>query len=102
MRSYKPLLRPSHQHVECRYSIHLAIYFQLKFKRRVYKMLNLDEKQLKNINSRSNLKKLLEHVMSNNVEKVTKMCTKGLDPNFHCQDSGGKATQVFRPYLNYF
>ena len=58
-------------------------------------MLNLDEKQLKNINSRSNLKKLLEHVMSNNVEKVTKMCTKGLDPNFHCQDSGGESTQVF-------
>ena len=53
-------------------------------------MLNLDEKQLKNMNSRSNLKKFLEQVMSNNVGKVTKMCTKGLDPNFHCQDSGGE------------
>ena len=65
--------------------------FQLKFKRRVYKMLNMDEKQLKSINSRSNLKKFLDHVTSNNVEKVNKMCNKGLDPNFHCQDSGGKS-----------
>ena len=66
------------------------ILFQLKFKRRVYKMLNLDEKQLKNINSRTNLKKFLDHVLANNVEKVNKMCNKGLDPNFHCQESGGK------------
>ena len=63
-------------------------YFQLKFKRRVYKMLNLDEKQLKNINSRTNLKKFLDHVLANNVEKVSKMCNKGLDPNFHCPESG--------------
>ena len=53
-------------------------------------MLNLDEKQLKNINSRTNLKKFIDHVLANNVEKVTKMCTKGLDPNFHCAESGGK------------
>merc|ERR1719336_3605738 len=61
---------------------------ELKFKRRVYKMLNLDEKQLKSINSKANMKKFLEHVMANNVEKVNKMCNKGLDPNFHCQESG--------------
>jgi len=63
-------------------------YLEMKFKRRVYKMLTLDEKQLKNINSKSNLRKFLDHVLANNVEKITKMLTKGLDPNFHCQDSG--------------
>ena len=52
-------------------------------------MLNLDEKQLKNINSRTNLKKFLDHVLANNVDKVTKMCNKGLDPNFHCPETGG-------------
>jgi hypothetical protein len=31
----------------------------------------------------------MDHVTNNNVEKVTKMCAKGLDPNYHCQDSGG-------------
>ena len=64
-------------------------------------MLNLDEKQLKSINSRSNLKKFLEQVVSNNVDKVTKMCTKGLDPNFHCQDSGGRRLNIFL-YLIFF
>ncbi len=67
-----------------------CIPFQLKYKRRVYKMLTLDEKQLKSMNSRSSHKKLVDHVLANNVEKVAKMCNKGLDPNFHCQDSGGK------------
>jgi len=63
--------------------------FQLKYKRRVYKMLQMDEKQLKSINSKSNLKKFLEHVQNGNIEKINKMCNKGLDPNFHCLDSGG-------------
>ena len=66
-------------------------------------MLNLDEKQLKQMNSKSSLKKFLEHVMSNNVEKVTKMLTKGLDPNFHCQESGGELPiGVDRNLIKYF
>ena len=77
------------------------ILFQLKFKRRVYKMLNLDEKQLKNINSRTNLKKFLDHVLANNVEKVNKMCNKGLDPNFHCQESGGKCALDSIPCMKF-
>ena len=64
--------------------------FQLKYKRRVYKMLDLDEKQLKSINSKTSLKKFVDHVAANNVEKVKKMCAKGLDPNFHCAETGGK------------
>ena len=68
----------------------ILFVFQLKYKRRVYKMLQMDEKQLKSINSKANHKKFVDHVTNGNVEKVNKMCTKGLDPNFHCQDSGGK------------
>lgn len=33
---------------------------------------------------------MLEHVNSGQVEKITKMCARGMDPNFHCPDSGGK------------
>ena len=62
--------------------------FQLKYKRRVYKMLNLDERQLRALHSRSNLRRFLECVNGCHVEKVSKMCAKGLDPNFHCQESG--------------
>jgi len=57
----------------------------------------MDEKQLKSVNSKSNLKKFLEHVHNGNVEKINKMCNKGLDPNFHCSESGGKLLQP-----NYF
>ncbi|XP_039278871.1 SH3 and multiple ankyrin repeat domains protein 3 [Nilaparvata lugens] len=63
-------------------------YLELKYKRRVYKMLNLDEKQLKALHTRANLRRFLEYVANGQVEKINKMCTKGLDPNFHCPESG--------------
>ncbi|XP_023340013.1 protein shank isoform X2 [Eurytemora carolleeae] len=61
---------------------------EMKYKRKVYKELNLDQKQLKQINSKSNQKKFIEYISSNNVEKISKLINKGLDPNFHCPDSG--------------
>ncbi|XP_066154300.1 SH3 and multiple ankyrin repeat domains protein 2 isoform X7 [Euwallacea fornicatus] len=63
-------------------------YLELKYKRRVYKMITLDEKQLKSLHTRANLRRFLDYVQNGQVEKITKMCSKGLDPNFHCQDSG--------------
>ncbi|XP_044018295.1 uncharacterized protein LOC122859028 isoform X8 [Aphidius gifuensis] len=63
-------------------------YLELKYKRRVYKMLHLDEKQLKAMHTRTNLRRLLEYVANSQVEKISKMCSKGLDPNFHCQETG--------------
>jgi hypothetical protein len=60
-------------------------------------MLQMDEKQLKSVNSKSNLKKFLEHVHNGNVEKINKMCNKGLDPNFHCSESGGKVFRKITP-----
>ncbi|XP_060530201.1 SH3 and multiple ankyrin repeat domains protein 3 isoform X2 [Cylas formicarius] len=76
-------------------------YLELKYKRRVYKMISLDEKQLKSLHTRANLRRFLDYVQNVQVEKVTKMCNKGLDPNFHCQDSGETpltiATTVKKP-----
>ncbi|XP_046979042.1 SH3 and multiple ankyrin repeat domains protein 3 isoform X6 [Vanessa cardui] len=63
-------------------------YLELKYKRRVYKMLKLDEKTLKALHSRANLRRFLEHVTHAQIDKITKACAKGLDPNFHCQDTG--------------
>lgn len=51
-------------------------------------MMSLDEKQLKSLHTRANLRRLLDYVQNGQVEKITKVCSKGLDPNFHCQDSG--------------
>ncbi|CAH2063716.1 unnamed protein product, partial [Iphiclides podalirius] len=63
-------------------------YLELKYKRRVYKMLKLDEKTMKTLHSRANLRRFLEHVTHSQIDKITKACAKGLDPNFHCQDTG--------------
>ncbi|KAI6188305.1 hypothetical protein M3Y98_00340500 [Aphelenchoides besseyi] len=63
-------------------------YLELKYKKRVYKMLKLDEKALKQLHSKSNLKKFVEYVVNRNSEKVDKWCAQGLDPNFH--DSQGE------------
>lgn len=53
-------------------------------------MLNLDEKQLKAMHNKTNLKKFLEHVTNSQTDKISRMCNKGLDPNFHCPETGGK------------
>ncbi|KAI6242794.1 hypothetical protein M3Y99_00186600 [Aphelenchoides fujianensis] len=58
-------------------------YLELKYKKRVYKMLKLDEKALKQLHSKSNLKKFMDYVVGRNAEKVDKWCAQGLDPNFH-------------------
>lgn len=56
-------------------------------------MLHLEEKALRALHTRANLRRFLEYVKENNVDKVSKMCAKGMDPNFHCQETGGKAGQ---------
>uniref|UniRef100_A0A1I8AU88 ANK_REP_REGION domain-containing protein n=1 Tax=Steinernema glaseri TaxID=37863 RepID=A0A1I8AU88_9BILA len=61
-------------------------YLELKYKKRVYKMLKLDEKQLKQLHSKSNMKKFVEHVQARNADKVEKLCQQGLDANFHDAD----------------
>jgi SH3 and multiple ankyrin repeat domains protein len=53
-------------------------------------MLHLDEKQLKALHTRTNLRRLIDYVTNRQVEKISKMCSKGLDPNFHCAETGGK------------
>ncbi|XP_012252273.2 uncharacterized protein LOC105683887 isoform X2 [Athalia rosae] len=63
-------------------------YLELKYKKRVYKTLNLDEKQLKALHTRPNFRRLLHYVASGQGEKIEKMCEKGLDPNFQCPESG--------------
>lgn len=80
------------------YNTKVLLLFQLKYKRRVYKMITLDEKQLKSLHTRANLRRFLDYVQNGQVEKITKMCSKGLDPNFHCHDSGGKIIIVTDSY----
>ncbi|XP_053720444.1 LOW QUALITY PROTEIN: SH3 and multiple ankyrin repeat domains protein 1-like [Synchiropus splendidus] len=63
-------------------------YLEFRYKTRVYKQTNLDEKALAKLSTKTNLKKFLDYVQTGAVEKLIKVLDKGLDPNFHDPDSG--------------
>ncbi|XP_022247287.1 SH3 and multiple ankyrin repeat domains protein 3-like [Limulus polyphemus] len=63
-------------------------YLELRYKRRVSKMMNADDKQNKQLHTRATFRRMIDHVTNGNVDKVSKLCGKGLDPNFHCPESG--------------
>ncbi|XP_065611090.1 SH3 and multiple ankyrin repeat domains protein 2 [Cyrtonyx montezumae] len=61
---------------------------EFRYKKRVYKQFNLDEKQLAKLHTKANLRKFMDHVHHLSVEKITKMLDRGLDPNYHDLESG--------------
>lgn len=63
--------------------IHFSNSFQLKYKKRVYKMLRLDEKALRTMHSKTNLRKFCDAIQQRNAQKMERYCSQGLDPNFH-------------------
>ncbi|CAF0767841.1 unnamed protein product [Brachionus calyciflorus] len=56
---------------------------EFKYKKRVYKFIKINQKELKALNVKTNFKKFLDLVRTNQTEKVTRYLDKGLDPNFH-------------------
>uniref|UniRef100_A0A9J8BIG2 SH3 and multiple ankyrin repeat domains protein 1-like n=1 Tax=Cyprinus carpio carpio TaxID=630221 RepID=A0A9J8BIG2_CYPCA len=63
-------------------------YLEFRYKTRVYKRTNLDEKQLAKLHTKANLKKFLDYVHAGAVDKLSKALEKGLDPNYHDTESG--------------
>uniref|UniRef100_A0A3Q1GXM7 SH3 and multiple ankyrin repeat domains 1 n=1 Tax=Acanthochromis polyacanthus TaxID=80966 RepID=A0A3Q1GXM7_9TELE len=67
-------------------------YLEFRYKTRVYKQTNLDEKALAKLSTKASLKKFLDYVQTGAIEKMAKVLDKGLDPNFHDPDTGGEFT----------
>ncbi|KAM9716507.1 SH3 and multiple ankyrin repeat domains protein 1-like isoform 1-T2 [Menidia menidia] len=63
-------------------------YLEFRYKTRVYKQTNLDEKALSKLSTKASQKKFLDYVQSGAMEKMAKVLDKGLDPNFHDPDNG--------------
>ncbi|XP_077407125.1 SH3 and multiple ankyrin repeat domains protein 1-like [Vanacampus margaritifer] len=63
-------------------------YLEFRYKTRVYKQTNLDEKALSKLCTKATLKKFIDYVQTGAMEKMLKVLEKGLDPNFHDPESG--------------
>ncbi|XP_031698906.1 SH3 and multiple ankyrin repeat domains protein 1-like isoform X1 [Anarrhichthys ocellatus] len=63
-------------------------YLEFRYKTRVYKQTNLDEKALSKLSTKASLKKFLDYIQTGAIEKMAKVLDKGLDSNFHDPDSG--------------
>ncbi|XP_061058226.1 SH3 and multiple ankyrin repeat domains protein 2 isoform X2 [Eubalaena glacialis] len=61
---------------------------EFRYKKRVYRQSNLDEKQLAKLHTKTNLKKCMDYIQHRSVEKIIKMLERGLDPNFHDLETG--------------
>ncbi|KAG7264998.1 hypothetical protein CRUP_017158, partial [Coryphaenoides rupestris] len=66
-------------------------YLEFRYKTRVYKQTNLDEKILTKLSTKASLKKFLEYIQTGAVEKISKVLEKGLDSNYQDPDTGGTA-----------
>ncbi|ELU12708.1 hypothetical protein CAPTEDRAFT_129833, partial [Capitella teleta] len=63
-------------------------FLEFKYKRRVYKLMQINPKKLKQLHTKANLKLFMEMIRRREVEKILKTVNKGLDPNFHDHEAG--------------
>uniref|UniRef100_A0A3B4GFT7 SH3 and multiple ankyrin repeat domains 1 n=1 Tax=Pundamilia nyererei TaxID=303518 RepID=A0A3B4GFT7_9CICH len=63
-------------------------YLEFRYKTRVYKQTNLDEKQLAKLHTKASLKKFMDYIQTSAVDKMAKFLDKGLDPNYQDSDTG--------------
>ncbi|KAG9489741.1 hypothetical protein GDO78_005597 [Eleutherodactylus coqui] len=63
-------------------------YLEFRYKRRVYTQTLLDDKQFAKLHTKGNLKKFMEYIQLQNIEKVTRLLERGLDPNYQDPDTG--------------
>uniref|UniRef100_A0A3B3DSN9 SH3 and multiple ankyrin repeat domains 1 n=1 Tax=Oryzias melastigma TaxID=30732 RepID=A0A3B3DSN9_ORYME len=67
-------------------------YLEFRYKTRVYKQTNLDEKQLAKLHTKASLKKFMDYIQTSAVDKMAKFLDKGLDPNYQDADTGTPLT----------
>uniref|UniRef100_A0A3B3D0B6 SH3 and multiple ankyrin repeat domains 2a n=1 Tax=Oryzias melastigma TaxID=30732 RepID=A0A3B3D0B6_ORYME len=61
---------------------------EFRYKNRVYREPNVNEKQIAKLHTKANLRKFMDFIQYDQVEKVAKMLERGFDPNYHDSDTG--------------
>ncbi|CAB1312320.1 unnamed protein product, partial [Coregonus sp. 'balchen'] len=69
-------------------------YLEFRYKTRVYKQTNLDEKLLTKLHTKASLKKFMDYISSGSLDKMSKVLDKGLDPNYHDPGNGESPLSV--------
>ncbi|XP_074522965.1 SH3 and multiple ankyrin repeat domains protein 2-like [Halichoeres trimaculatus] len=61
---------------------------EFRYKSRVYRQPNVDEKQIAKLHTKANLRKFMDLIQHNQVDKVARMLERGFDPNYQDSDTG--------------
>ncbi|KAM3877276.1 SH3 and multiple ankyrin repeat domains protein 2 [Diretmus argenteus] len=61
---------------------------EFRYKSRVYRQPHMDEKQIAKLHTKANLRKFMDLIQHHQVDKVSKILERGLDPNYHDPETG--------------
>ncbi|XP_036423976.1 SH3 and multiple ankyrin repeat domains protein 2b isoform X3 [Colossoma macropomum] len=61
---------------------------EFRYKSRVYQHANVNEKLIEKLHTQANLRKFMDYIQHHQVDKVSKMLERGLDPNYHDPETG--------------
>ncbi|XP_076878319.1 SH3 and multiple ankyrin repeat domains protein 2b isoform X3 [Brachyhypopomus gauderio] len=61
---------------------------EFRYKSRVYQHANVNEQQIEKLHTQANLRRFMDYIQHHQLDKVTKLLERGLDPNYHDPDSG--------------
>uniref|UniRef100_A0A8C2CWQ6 SH3 and multiple ankyrin repeat domains 2a n=1 Tax=Cyprinus carpio TaxID=7962 RepID=A0A8C2CWQ6_CYPCA len=61
---------------------------EFRYKTRLYDHPGADEKQIARLHTKANLRRFIDYIRHHQLEKLSKMLDRGLDPNYHDMDTG--------------
>ncbi|XP_066505985.1 SH3 and multiple ankyrin repeat domains protein 2b [Hoplias malabaricus] len=61
---------------------------EFRYKSRVYQHANVNEKLIEKLHTQANLRKFMDYIQHHQVDKISKLLERGLDPNYHDPETG--------------
>ncbi|XP_050990785.1 SH3 and multiple ankyrin repeat domains protein 2 [Labeo rohita] len=61
---------------------------EFRYKTRLYNQPGVDEKLIARLHTKASLRRFIDYIRHHQIEKLSKMLDRGLDPNYHDMDTG--------------